>query len=143
MHLLIYDGYTEAFASKHGEVAESGRLHLTRNQAYLHGYRGFESLPLRQVLIQGSPIATPRESPVKAQTLVQASMLEALCGGTRLMTSGFGNDDILNSCRLEGQCSMRPRLREQKPRGDAYQMTDGRGLFLLVAAAGGKLWRRK
>ncbi len=50
MHLLIYDGYTEAFASKHGEVAESGRLHLTRNQAYLHGYRGFESLPLRQAL---------------------------------------------------------------------------------------------
>ena len=23
-------------------------MHLTRNQAYLHGYRGFKSLPLRQ-----------------------------------------------------------------------------------------------
>jgi hypothetical protein len=25
-------------------------MHLTRNQAYLYGYRGFESLPLRQFL---------------------------------------------------------------------------------------------
>ncbi len=24
-------------------------MHLTRNQAYLHGYRGFKSLSLRQV----------------------------------------------------------------------------------------------
>jgi hypothetical protein len=25
-------------------------MHLTRNQAYLHGYRGFKSLSLRQAL---------------------------------------------------------------------------------------------
>jgi hypothetical protein len=31
----------------HGEVAESGRLRLIRNQVYPQGYRGFESLPLR------------------------------------------------------------------------------------------------
>src|SRR5688572_11383693 len=30
-----------------GEVAESGRLRLIRNQVYPQGYRGFESLPLR------------------------------------------------------------------------------------------------
>ncbi len=27
-------------------------MHLTRNQAYLYGYRGFESLPLRQVYLE-------------------------------------------------------------------------------------------
>ena len=32
----------------HGEVAESGRLRLIRNQVYPQGYRGFESLPLRR-----------------------------------------------------------------------------------------------
>jgi DNA-directed RNA polymerase subunit E'/Rpb7 len=32
---------------KCGEMAESGRMQLTRNQPYLHGYRGFESLSLR------------------------------------------------------------------------------------------------
>ena len=31
-----------------GEVAEPGRMRLTRNQEYPQGYRGFESLPLRQ-----------------------------------------------------------------------------------------------
>jgi integrase len=30
-----------------------------------------------------------------------------------------------------------------KPRSAAYQMTDGRGLFLLVTSAGGRLWRFK
>src|ERR1700677_2047308 len=59
-HLLIYDGYTEAFASRHGEVAESGRLHLTRNQAYLHGYRGFESLPLRHRFRINNPVVLSR-----------------------------------------------------------------------------------
>ena len=28
---------------------QSGRMYLTRNQAYVQAYRGFESLPLRQV----------------------------------------------------------------------------------------------
>ncbi len=32
---------------RYGEVAEPGLMHLTRNQTYLHWYRGFESLPLR------------------------------------------------------------------------------------------------
>jgi hypothetical protein len=31
-------------------------MHLTRNQAYLYGYRGFESLPLRHKI---SRIKTP------------------------------------------------------------------------------------
>ena len=37
-----------------GEVAESGRTRLIRNQVYLHGYRGFESHPLRHgVFVSG------------------------------------------------------------------------------------------
>lgn len=34
-------------------------------------------------------------------------------------------------------------IRKAKPRAAAYQMTDGRGLFLWVTPAGGKLWRWK
>ena len=30
-------------------------MHLTRNQAYLHGYRGFKSLSLRQQLVPEHP----------------------------------------------------------------------------------------
>ena len=32
----------------HSERWQSGRMYLTRNQAYVKAYRGFESLPLRQ-----------------------------------------------------------------------------------------------
>jgi integrase len=34
-------------------------------------------------------------------------------------------------------------IRRAKPQGASYQMTDGRGLFLLITPAGGKLWRYK
>ena len=35
------------------------------------------------------------------------------------------------------------RIRKSKPKGAAYQLTDGRGLFLWVTPTGGKLWRWK
>ena len=35
------------------------------------------------------------------------------------------------------------RIRKSKPKGTAYQLTDGRGLFLWVTPTGGKLWRWK
>jgi hypothetical protein len=38
-------------------------MHLTRNQAYLHGYRGFKSLSLRQK----SPIKINSDSPTSSQ----------------------------------------------------------------------------
>jgi hypothetical protein len=34
-------------------------------------------------------------------------------------------------------------IRKAKARAKAYQMTDGRGLFLCVTPTGGKLWRWK
>ena len=34
-------------------------------------------------------------------------------------------------------------IRKATPKGTAYQLTDGRGLFLLVTPTGGKLWRWK
>lgn len=34
-------------------------------------------------------------------------------------------------------------LRRSKPRESAYRLTDGRGLYLMVTPAGGKLWRYK
>jgi len=39
-------------------------MHLTRNQAYLHGYRGFKSLSLRQL--------TKRVPPQKREGALQA-----------------------------------------------------------------------
>ena len=52
-----------------GEVAESGRMRLTRNQEYPQGYRGFESLPLRHVIASSCrPKGTaniPTEAPRK------------------------------------------------------------------------------
>lgn len=50
------------------------------------------------------------------------------------MASGLGVDGILLS-DLE--------IRKAKREATAYQMSDGRGLFLLVTPAGGKLWRWK
>src|SRR5579862_8284416 len=35
------------------------------------------------------------------------------------------------------------RIRKAKAKAAAYQLTDGRGLFLLVTPTGGKLWRWK
>jgi integrase len=35
------------------------------------------------------------------------------------------------------------RIRKAKPKGSAYQLTDGHGLFLLVTPTGGNLWRWK
>jgi Arm DNA-binding domain len=34
-------------------------------------------------------------------------------------------------------------IRKAKPKIAAYQLTDGRGLFLWVTPTGGKLWRWK
>jgi hypothetical protein len=51
-------------------------MHLTRNQAYLHGYRGFKSLSLRQILgtrnfLSGSrPLSSDQ---IQAETLLRMS----------------------------------------------------------------------
>ena len=34
-------------------------------------------------------------------------------------------------------------VKNAKPKDKAYKMTDGRGMFLLVAPTGGKSWRYK
>ena len=44
----IFRNPSQQSTAINGEVAESGRLRLIRNQVYPQGYRGFESLPLRK-----------------------------------------------------------------------------------------------
>src|SRR5690606_11970917 len=49
------------WALLNGEVADrwqSGRMYLTRNQAYVQAYRGFESHPVRHRIFQSSPKKT-------------------------------------------------------------------------------------
>src|SRR5690606_1909270 len=54
------------WALLNGEVADrwqSGRMYLTRNQAYVQAYRGFESHPVRQFLLFISSLRQPGGDP--------------------------------------------------------------------------------
>ena len=47
---IIRNLFAAQGAANNAERWQSGRMYLTRNQAYGFPYRGFESLPLRQKL---------------------------------------------------------------------------------------------
>ncbi len=61
-------------------------MHLTRNQAYLYGYRGFESLPLRHFSSENIPRYSVDQAKLKKKLGVPPFSVQNRSG-----TAAFGN----------------------------------------------------
>src|SRR5206468_3573086 len=115
---------------------------------YLKGYRGFESLLFRHLLVPGNPekSRTSNEAPVNAGVFVFYVPLRYSRSqhslGVLLGVLCFSGGGIFENGSFEGTMALTDsQIKKAKSSEKAYRMIDSGGMYLWVTPSGGKLWR--